>query len=418
MFRFVPSVMPASLRRLGLVVLACSAMALAGCGGGSRAKDYAPSRMVSFGDENSAFADIYLPDANGAAQPIKGLAYSVNSVVVTDGPFVCAHSGTTPPAACTTDNGATFVADTSPAEVNGFVLDIGNAAPAINYPSVVTVFEKGSEQNNSSNILQRTWKRGYLCSASNNWVKYVAMAFGFNFPNSCDSGSGAVSYAANGAHVAEIVAQVAAHQGELGDGVLVTIMGGQNDIIDLYNAVHGSPPTMTEDQAITELKSRAAQLARAVGVIFNSGAKVIVALTPDLGQSPLATTDGTSTLLSNLTAAFNNTFYIENVARNYNDGRKVAGVNTSYITDPNTRSSSYVYTTPACDSTKTVQYSNQMPSPVTSDKPANGVLYCTSDNLATNASVSTYIWADDRHFAPAGHVQIGSTAYNRAANQF
>lgn len=410
MFRFAPSVMPASLRRLGLVVLACSAMALAGCGGGSRAKDYAPSRMVSFGDENSAFETIYLPNASGAATPLKGLAYTVNSVVTTT-PLVCADSGTSSPTICSSAlNGAAF--PSSPTSVDNYILDTG-------FPSTVDIFARGLDTNNSA-PLQQTSQRGYLCSASNNWVQYVAGAFGFRFPSSCyPSGVGAVSYAAKGAHVAEIVAQVAAHQGELGDGVLVTIMGGQNDIIDLYNAIQSATDkNAATTAAINELKSRAVQLAGAVGVIFNSGAKVIVALTPDLGQSPLATTDGTSTLLSNLTAAFNNTFYIENVARNYNDGRKVAGVNTSYITDPNTRSSSYVYTTPACDSTKTVQYSNQMPSPVTSDKPANGVLYCTSDNLATNASVSTYIWADDRHFAPAGHVQIGSTAYNRAANQF
>lgn len=435
MFRFVPSVMPASLRRLGLVVLACSAMALAGCGGGSRAKDYAPSRMVSFGDENSAFADITLPDETGADKKLTGLAYSVNSVYIQSAVYICQYqTATSPgvPAACDASTGSSIsnITDShvifqtaSPPEFRGYRLstDLANGAPD---PRVVTVYEKGTDSSNTvAGNLQRYWKRTYLCSASNNWVAYVAGAFGFSFPSSCNiSGFGAVSYAVDGYKVADIVASVATHRSELGEGVLVTIMGGQNDIIELYRAVHGGPgginpsPTgMTEDQAVTQLKSRAAQLAGAVGVIFNSGAKVIVALTPDLGQSPLAVAEGSSNLLTNLTNAFNDTFYIENVARNYNDGRKVAGVNTRYITDPTNRSSAYVYGTQLCDSTRAVPYASPASGPTGATA---GLLYCTNDTLVSGGSTSTYIWADDRHFAPAGHVQIGSTAYNRAANQF
>lgn len=436
MFRFVPSLTPASLRRLGLVVLACSAMALAGCGGGSRAKDYAPSRMVSFGDENSAFSDITVKDEGGNDVTLTGLAYSVNSSVILSSVLICHYQTATAPVvptACDTSTGTSLsdlsssvtFATASPPEFRAYRLSTDHDSHNSPDPRVVTIYEKGTDASTSNPVmgdLQRYWKRTYLCSASNNWVAYVAGAFGFSFRNSCNTaGNGAVSYAADGDKVADIVAKVSAHRGELGDGVLVTLMGGQNDIVEMYRAVHGGAdgtnpsPSMTEDQATAQLQARAGQLAGAVGTIFNSGAKVIVALTPDLGQSPLAVTENSSGLLGRLTKAFNDSFYIENVARNYNDGRKVAGVNTYYITDPANRSTAYVYGTQVCDANRAVPFASPASGPTSA---SSKLLYCASDTLATGASVSTYIWADDRHFAPAGHVQIGSAAYNRAANQF
>ncbi len=84
MFRAATFLTPVSLRRLGLVALACSALTLVGCGGGSRAKDYHPDSIVVFGDENSAFwSTEFVPNvAAGGNYSIHGLVYTVNPLGV------------------------------------------------------------------------------------------------------------------------------------------------------------------------------------------------------------------------------------------------------------------------------------------------------------------------------------------------
>lgn len=415
MFRFPASVMPLSLRLLGTAAVVCAALSLVGCGGGSRAKEYQPTRMVSFGDENSAFANVTLRDENGNTKDLTGLAYTVNPVV-SSARFVCTYDGRTPPTACATDNGATFVAETGGSfERRGFILYANNNYPGLTSPTpaIVSVFEKGHDATTNGS-LQRSWERGYSCNTASNWVKYVALGFGFNFPNTCGSGSGAVSYAQDQAKVAQIVAQVSAHANELGEGVLVTLMGGQNDILEQYNLIKAETTdagkAAAKAAALSTLNSRAVQLAGAVGTIVNSGAKLLIALTPDLGKSPLAAADGTADLLSELTNTFNDAFYVQNVARNYNDGRKVGGIPTRFITD----STAYVQSAAACDTATAVAFTNQV-----GTTPANpSVLFCTSDTLVSGAYSAVYMWADSTHISSTGHVLIGGGALNRAINQF
>jgi len=420
MFRVAASESPKSLRLLGLAAVVCSALTLVGCGGGSRAKDYAPSRMVSFGDENSAFTNVTLKDEIGADIPLVGLAYTVNSVGLLSSPIACSYAGGLTPAPCVTDYGGTFDAETGASiERRGYIrYAVANyPGQSVTFPSTVTVFEKGHDHDTSAS-LQRTWDRAYICTANNNWVQVVAAAFGFGFPNSCGNRSGAVSHARNGDKVADIVAQVATYRNELGDGVLVTLMGGQNDILEQYDNIKAATDKdAAKAAAINELTARAVQLAGAVNTIVASGAKVIVALTPDLGQSPYAVTENASALLTELTDAFNNTLYIDQIARNQT-GRDVAGVNAKPYTDPLTRSTSYVYNAGACDSALTKPFANEVSPPAPTSKPGDLVQYCTSDALVSGTTSAVYMWADAIHLAPVGHGLIGSVAYSRASNQF
>lgn len=402
MFRSAATLsMPVFLRRAGLVTMACAAMTLTACGGGSRAKDYHPDRIVSFGDENSAFESIVLPTGNAAGnKTLQSLTYTVNAVLSTV-TTVCVDNAT--PAACSSDSGGSF--PSTPTSVNAYILD-PVAPDTVELPSTVTVIEKGVDTG-TSGALQRTMQRGYSCNAANIWIQYVAAAFGKGYPNSCGRNTGAVSYAANGADVAAIAAQVAAHRGELTKGVLVTLLGGQNDIMYIYDQVknHG----MDDATAKSYLEGKAAELAGVVDAIVDTGARVILALPPDMGQSPQAIEDGKTVLLASLTKIFNDSLYLDHV-NSSQSGRTVAGVDPQIFMA--VHSTSYNYTTPACDTTLTVPYPNE----VSPAKPA--VVYCTTDRLVSGASASTYIWADKTHLSPLGHSMIGSTAYNRAANQF
>lgn len=408
MFRFAASSMPATLNRFGLVVMACSALALSGCGGGSRAKDYVPDRVVTFGDENSAISSL---DADGYTSSgltdtathhvnLKGLTYTVNSytqdvaITCTNANFVsnkCAHVDTTP-AFATAATTVWNVVDTS------------------GFPNLVTKIE-----HDTVNGVYRTTNSGYFCSTNTIWAQVVAHGFGKGYSAQCPlDRDGAENYAAYGAKVADISAQVAAHRGSLGAGVLVTLMAGQNDILEVYAAVHAG--SMTEDSANAALQSRASTMASTVRDIISTGAKVALALTPDLGESPKAYTGGEDrALLTRLTKVFNDKLYITELGNT--SGRSLAGVNPEPYTNTGTRSASYVYQTPVCNLASVVRPDGA--TVISTDPDYNvRVKYCNNSTLVTNGSTSTYIWADDVHFAPVGHALIGSAMATRVANQF
>jgi hypothetical protein len=54
----------------------------------------------------------------------------------------------------------------------------------------------------------------------------------------------------------------------------------------------------------------------------------------------------------------------------------------------------------------------------TGDAVYSNVKYCNTLNTTLQGSTSTYIWADQIHFAPLGHSLIGALGYSRSSNQF
>jgi hypothetical protein len=429
MFRVATPAMPVTLRRFALVALACSAVMLQGCGGGNRAKAYQPGALVAFGDENSAIssqdADGYsgtLTDASNSRVNLKGLTFTVNTVVSDISAVVCANNTALPSTNCTSANAVdsatatTFVTDPLPTYK---VLDTSAISSTL-----VTQIERDATHN-----LQRTRGTLYYCSSSTIWVQAIAHNFGLGFDQSCpmDRG-GAKTYAAFGATVADVAAQVAAHRGELASGVLVTIMVGQNDIMSAYKRVkHSQPTSMTQDAAIAELTGSAVQLSSTVADVLSTGAKVVLSLVPDLGESPLVLSAATASsedrdLLKALTKTFNDKVFSV-LAQNQPDGRKLAFVEPVLFTNPSTRSSSYVYDTALCNLSSVKRPDGTT---VASNAPDYSVRlkYCQYDSvnatgtLVTNGSTATYMWADSTHFAPLGHLLIGSAGATRAANQF
>lgn len=398
MFRTAVSSMPVTLRRAGLVALACSTLLLSACGGGSRASQYHPDRIVSFGDENSAISSYSgnLQNAVGAATgsaTLRGLTYTANSTV-TSGPATCADDGT-----------ATFCS----LGVNdpGFTLSSTEyVIPDPGYPNTVITLEHDGAST------KRTTSTTYLCNVPTIWVQTVARAFGKGYHDACpiDAYGNAVSYAEPWATVSDVAAQVAAHRGELGKGVLVTMMAGQNDILAQYQRVKGGN-NYSQADAEAALRVQAAALAAVVNDIMGTGAKVVLALTPDLGQSPLAIGARDQALLSALTNVFNDELYINRLGTA--SGRNLAGFNTVNLTSPTIRSSSYVYDRALCDPAKAVGPDGTVP---TTD--LERARFCNSNTYVSGGNLSTFIWADSVRFAPIGHSLIGATAAHRAADQF
>lgn len=407
MFPVAASRLPVNRRRLGWVALACSAaglaMGLSACGGGSRNSFFAPGSIVSFGDENSAF-DTYagsLKKADGTTSSgamIKGLTYTVQSAVL-GASVVCNDTTTalpgTPASDCVTANGASVTSPT----LNGYY--------------GFTFFTSTKLEVEGAN--QRTTTTAYNCGSPSIWVNVLARAYGRGYTSQCalDTRGGAVSYAAYGAKTDDVIAQIAAHRGELNGSTLVTIMVGQNDILEQFNAIRATPATTDEATAIATLQARADRMANAVKDTIGTGAKVVLALTPSLNDSPrgLATD---AALMSRLVVAYNDRLYVRGLGNV--SGRDLVGVNPDSFTNSTTRSTSYVHGAALCNTTGLVKPDGSVTTGSEPDADAN-VRFCNT-SITLNGSTSTYVWADAIHYAPLGHSLVGALAYNRARQQF
>jgi outer membrane lipase/esterase len=433
---------PALRRFASLSALACTALALNGCGGGDRVSAYEPQRMVSFGDENSLIdsytdgtANTLFKTDGSTPGSIKGLVYTVNSVAL--GPidgnlqalfYVCADNAITGYSACDSSNaiGGTL----TPGANNQWFEDP-------NYANRLIRVEHDTVNHTRLDLLY-----AWSCSGNVIWTQVIAHAFklGYSSYNGAvgqcptDNYANAVTYAGYKHRIADVVAQINNHMGELGSGTLVTIMAGQWDVLDMYAEV--SNQTRTLDSAQAELKNRANQLIAAVQAITNAGGKVVVSFTPDLGESPKAHAlgiNGSNGVLYKLTNALNNQLYqLGNNQVIPKQGRVVAIVNPETLTDVNTRSTSYTYGAALCpaadsnDNTASTGSTTALKDPLGRNVLTTSagydadaaVKYCNTSSTTLAGSTSTYMWADPIHFAPLGHSLIGSTGYTRANNQF
>lgn len=247
------------------------------------------------------------------------------------------------------------------------------------------------------------------CSANAIWVQYPAASFGLVLPQ-CNpnnvSDPKSRIYAQAGAKVADLSAQVDTHL--LSDTFtgtdLVTVLMGQNDIFEQYALYDGS----NEGDLTAAVQTLGATVAGQVNRIANAGGKVLISTVPDLGLTPFAVTEeasnaGRAALLSRLTQAFNLKLRVNLI----NDGHKIGLVVGDELTQTMVKFPSlYGLTTAtggvtaaACDIDK-----------------AATVDLCTTLTLETDATTSTWLWADDKHLGPVGHKTLGGAASTRATN--
>ncbi len=427
--------------RIGQVALACATLSLlSACGGGDRAEEYRPDRVVALGDENSAFASVSVPGS--PAGEIKGLVYSVNAVL----PVIGFCNAGTPTQRCNED-GIEGTADdvfegsnfeftagdlTLPLGTGSYVPPDGDIVNLVRllglggltYTNSAT---PAAEVTVASPNAKRDVLMQYQCSVSVTAVQYIAHYFGKGFADACplDAG-GAYTYAEADKKVADLQVQVNRAQaaGHIGKGSLVTIWIGQNDIIEI--AEDGS---MSDESKVFEAKQRANNLAQIVKQVFSSGAKVVVIGVPNLALSPWGASR--TALAASLVNAFNTTLELGDKATGIKGlqeytfrGRDYTFVRAGDLTADYAGSTSYVNNRFCPNEDHRTADAKVVPtiSPTGAIVAQTGnrfdVQFCTSALPVLGGSPSTYIWADDYRLGRPVHEAIANTAMIRIVNQF
>lgn len=250
------------------------------------------------------------------------------------------------------------------------------------------------------------------CAGNLLWVQRLASSFGLTFPDCNPDGvpdPRSRIYATAGARVTDLSDQIDLHLATdtFSEKDLVTLFVGQNDVLEQYAQYPGVP----RDQLQASARAAGLALAGQVSRIADAGGKVVVSTVPDLSVSPFALKEnensGDSTrsaLLRDLVAKFNEGL---RVGISSQSGSQVAIMLTDELVQAMSRfPSSYGgmtnVTTAVCDETL-----------------AASVELCTTDTLISGGDAARYLWADDTHLGPTGHLYIGSLASTRArANPF
>ncbi|MGH6645309.1 hypothetical protein [Aquabacterium sp.] len=465
MFRITDTARLLNSRRAGVALAACLAttVLVAGCGGGDRVKPFQPSQIIAFGDENSAFDDTATTGAplvdfrtiTGAPSSTADVPYRARYTinVVADRPNFCKTALPTDifcagsAALVSTDypsSSSFFLPQTATAVVDKYSL-VSGVIPVVN--EVVT----GSFNDAASPAptIYLTTDHVYYCSTDfaddhGNWVQRLAHGLGGGQLNlggatGCpQDGGGSRSYAKWGAKVADVGTQFNDHRAELRDGVLVTLLAGQNDIMAAYAEVRAG--TLSAENAQIRMREQGAILGGIIKNIVATGARVVYLTVPDMGRSPRAVLDGKIGLANDLTKAFNEG-YLNVGGLTYStgtNGHKIVKVDGySLISSLGATYSDYACQT---DPSKVT-----MPNGSTllsafpsinavgqeSLKAKALLLNCRSNNLRVvlgdfTASTPTeeirgyypnYLWADDQRLAPLGHGNLANLAIARIRDQ-
>lgn len=409
------------------VALAAATVLLAACGGGDQVKKFRPTQIVSFGDEASALVTETVNISGGGTGTVRGLKYSVNALsvyrngaadLVSVDQAVAPVSGNAILDASAQTSWGYYPTQTS--AVTGVEILLGDIDVVVRQflalPTLVTA--SGTTTTEAVDI---SYRYTYSCADLPLWNQIVARSYGLGFKSQCplDSGSGAVTYAQGGATVATTATQVAAHRGELTSDTLVTLMAGQNDVLELYDQLKAN--TITLDSARAELTNRGSALAAIANDIIKTGARVLLVRLPDLGLSPLAREDGRTEDLRKLTLAFNDGI----LNKITNDGRKIALFNfydytnymDEYVRDGRSYDSITNISTELCNATTykpdgTVVTSGSVAPLYAGD----GLLYCNGLTLNSGRTVANYFWASKTNMGPAAHSSLGTRAYDLADN--
>jgi outer membrane lipase/esterase len=237
------------------------------------------------------------------------------------------------------------------------------------------------------------------CNLQPIWVQSVASYYGYVFAN-CNTATPAptpraLMYAAPGARVADVAAQVetlASTGGGVRPDDLALVHVGMHDIFDLYAQF----PASSEAALLAEVRQRGERAAQVVNRLVALGARVVVANLPDLGMTPFARAEGAdrAALITRMTNVFNETLGVKVLL----DGRYVGLAQMDLRTQSAARAPSLFgladISTAACASTA--------PLPD-----------CTTGTLVTGAIAENWLWADGKVLASGGQNNLASLALER-----
>jgi outer membrane lipase/esterase len=189
------------------------------------------------------------------------------------------------------------------------------------------------------------------------------------------------------------------------DKDLVTVLTGQNDVFDKFAQVRDPVAPISEAQAVADVEALGAFVATQVNAIANAGARVIVSTIPDLGLTPFGrATAADAALLSHLSDRFNKKMVIGLI----NDGHKIGLVKLDEQLQIMAKAGSAIATDIACAPTPAL--------PDCSTLTLTTVATTTMPTPPTAATVSSWMWSDDKRLGPAGQSTLGGLAITRATN--
>ena len=247
------------------------------------------------------------------------------------------------------------------------------------------------------------------CTRNPIWIQTVATSFALAFDHCLGAATAATGQvrAQVGQKVADLPAQIAGVQGNaLGEKDLALVMIGMHDILELY----AQYPTVDQATLIAQAGTRGTALGTQVNQLATSGPAVVVLTVPDIGKSPFALAQNTSTndptrsaFITALVEKFNNSMSVALI----NDGRLI-GLVYADIELQNMAKFPLSF-----------GLSNVIAAACLASAPLPG---CTTATLqaatATEAAATatTWLWADTLLPSPAGQARLGLLAESRARN--
>jgi phospholipase/lecithinase/hemolysin len=384
-----------AVRRLGAVALAAAlAVGLSACGGGDQVNKFTPGKIVSFGDEMSYIGSQSVSNGSGTS-PLMGQKYGVNYVAKSIGYY----------------NGATQITDSAGLAA---VADdtYGSATYALDSTvssQLFSITETSADTANTTRLKTTLWS---CATSARLWNQILAASYSLGFKNQCPTdATGANTYAAVGAKVADVLAQFDAHRSELDSTTLVTVWVGQNDVLEMLAAYKTTPSNLEAYK--TELKARGERLGQAINGLLATGARVLLVSVPDLSKAPGAS--GYTTVANELSQAFNSGLIGLNGVTN--DGTRI-GLVKAYdlikdIVENPTNYGSINVTAAMCDASALKKPDGSA---------STSLLDCVYDasglgsSTISGATLDTHLWASDYILSPLGQAKIGALAYTRLAN--
>jgi hypothetical protein len=269
------------------------------------------------------------------------------------------------------------------------------------------------------------------CGINLLWVQWLAANYNFVFEACNFTGAPvtAFNYATAGAKVADAVGQVniwLSQGNSFGPTDLVTVMVGQNDIIELYEVYKALPTDQQTQAAQDQLVLAALNRGKALAALFtnvitnskNKKARALYVVIPDVGKTPygLSQPDG-GALLSRMTFGVGNNYegfnlgLRDNIANNGRSLGLVDGYNLFFNLTNNTENYAnnngiFNLTAAGCLPANQPAYNPDAPN-----------AYCSSSTLVNNANGSAYyLWADQTNFGTQAHFLLGDRARFLAEN--
>jgi phospholipase/lecithinase/hemolysin len=239
------------------------------------------------------------------------------------------------------------------------------------------------------------------CTRNPVWTQSVATSFGLPFDRCLGTATEARSQmlARAGQKVADLAAQIAAVQGAaLNEDDLALVMLGMHDVLELY----AQYPTRTRAELVAAAEARGVALGQQINALALRGPAVVVLTTLDLGLTPFALNENTTTgdntraaLLTQLTAALNDSMSVTLI----NDGRLIGlGLPDIDLQTVVKFPSSFAFT-------------NVVGAACRADAPLPG---CTTATLATDATATGWLWADNLRPGPVMQSRMAAAAETRA----